>query len=186
MQKLINYSLQSINRIQPLARRPKTSALPTVDNYQGIILSLGSNIGDRQKNLRNALIELDKIAQINLVSSIFESDALLETNQRNFYNIVTEIEYSRTSSDLLNEVKEIEDFLGRKKTYRYGPRLIDIDIIFFNNENNSSKELTIPHYDWRNRLFVVEPLCEIINVFDIADFNLNDQKVEKKGSISYK
>jgi len=110
----------------------------------------------------------------------------LETNQRNFYNIVTEIEYSRTSSHLLNEVKEIEDFLGRKKTYRYGPRLIDIDIIFFNNENNSSKELTIPHYDWRNRLFVVEPLCEIINVFDIADFNLNDQKVEKKGSISYK
>jgi 2-amino-4-hydroxy-6-hydroxymethyldihydropteridine diphosphokinase len=99
---------------------------------------------------------------------------------------VTEIEYSRTSSHLLNEVKEIEDFLGRKKTYRYGPRLIDIDIIFFNNENNSSKELTIPHYDWRNRLFVVEPLCEIINVFDIADFNLNDQKVEKKGSITYK
>ena len=64
-----------------------------MDNYQGIILSLGSNIGDRQKNLRNALIELEKIAQINLVSSIFESDALLETNQRNFYNIVTEIEY---------------------------------------------------------------------------------------------
>ena len=62
-----------------------------MDNYQGIILSLGSNIGDRQKNLRNALIELEKIAQINLVSSIFESDALLETNQRNFYNIVTEI-----------------------------------------------------------------------------------------------
>ena len=157
-----------------------------MDNYQGIILSLGSNIGDRQKNLRDALIELDNIAQINLVSSIFESDALLETNQRNFYNIVTEIEYSKTSSDLLNEVKEIEDLLGRKKTYRYGPRLFDIDIIFFNNENNSSKELTIPHYDWRNRLFVVEPLCEIINVFDIADFNLNDQKVEKKGSISYK
>jgi 7,8-dihydro-6-hydroxymethylpterin-pyrophosphokinase len=77
-----------------------------VDNYQGIILSLGSNIGDRQKNLRDALIELDNIAQINLVSSIFESDALLETNQRNFYNIVTEIEYSRTSSHLLNEVKK--------------------------------------------------------------------------------
>ena len=94
-----------------------------MDNYQGIILSLGSNIGDRQKNLRNALIELEKIAQINLVSSIFESDALLETSQRNFYNIVTEIEYSRTSSDLLNEVKEIEDFLGRKKTYRYGPNI---------------------------------------------------------------
>ena len=55
-----------------------------MDNYQGIILSLGSNIGDRQKNLRNALIELEKIAQINLVSSIFESDALLETNQEIF------------------------------------------------------------------------------------------------------
>ena len=73
---------------------------------------------------------------------------------------------------ILNMKLEIENeyryvvLSGRKKNYLYGPRLIDIDIIFFNDENNSSKELTIPHYDWRNRLFVVEPLCEIINMFD--------------------
>tara|TARA_B100000497_G_scaffold20866_1_gene24622 strand:- start:372 stop:845 length:474 start_codon:yes stop_codon:yes gene_type:complete len=157
-----------------------------MDNYQGIILSLGSNIGNRQGNITNALSELEKISEIKQISSTYESEALLVTDQRSFYNIAVEISYLRKASDLLEEVKLIEVQLGRKKTIRYGPRLIDIDIIFFNKEIISTNELTIPHYDWKNRLFVVAPLCEIVEEFNIAKFNLNNQKVEKIGNINYK
>ncbi len=157
-----------------------------MDNYQGIILSLGSNIGNRQGNITNALSELEKISEIKQISSTYESEALLVTDQRSFYNIAVEISYLRKASDLLEEVKLIEVQLGRKKTIRYGPRLIDIDIIFFNKEIISTNELTIPHYDWKNRLFVVAPLCEIVEDFNIAKFNLNNQKVEKIGNINYK
>ncbi len=157
-----------------------------MDNYQGIILSLGSNIGNRQSNITNALSELEKISEIKQISSTYESEALLVTDQRSFYNIAVEISYLRKASDLLEEVKLIEVQLGRKKTIRYGPRLIDIDIIFFNKEIISTNELTIPHYDWKNRLFVVAPLCEIVEEFNIAKFNLNNQKVEKIGNINYK
>jgi 2-amino-4-hydroxy-6-hydroxymethyldihydropteridine diphosphokinase len=102
-----------------------------VDNYEGVVLSLGSNIGDREENLRNALVELELVGEINLISSLYESDPLLVTEQRSFYNIVIEITYTKSATHLLKDVKRIEEKIGRTKTYRYGPRVIDIDIIFF-------------------------------------------------------
>lgn len=155
-------------------------------NYRGIILSLGSNIGDRETNLISALLELASIAEIKVVSSIYETEALLVKNQANFYNIVIEIEYLKNANDLLDEINEIEINLGRKKTIRYGPRIIDIDIIFFRGESISTEVLTIPHYAWKERLFVIEPLCEIVEEFNISEFNINDQKVVKKGKLNYK
>ena len=155
-------------------------------NYRGIILSLGSNIGDRETNLISALLELASIAEIKVVSSIYETEALLVKNQANFYNIAIKIEYLKNANDLLNEINEIEINLGRKKTIRYGPRIIDIDIIFFRGESISTEVLTIPHYAWKERLFVIEPLCEIVEEFNISEFNINDQKVVKKGKLNYK
>ena len=155
-------------------------------NYRGIILSLGSNIGDRETNLISALLELASIAEIKVVSSIYETEALLVKNQANFYNIVIEIEYLKNANDLLDEINEIEINLGRKKTIRYGPRIIDIDIIFFRGESISTEVLTIPHYAWKERLFVIEPLCEIVEELNISEFNINDQKVVKKGKLNYK
>lgn len=155
-------------------------------NYRGIILSLGSNIGDRETNLISALLELASIAEIKVVSSIYETEALLVKNQANFYNIAIEIEYLKNAIDLLDEINEIEINLGRKKTIRYGPRIIDIDIIFFRGESISTEVLTIPHYAWKERLFVIEPLCEIVEEFNISEFNINDQKVVKKGKLNYK
>ena len=152
-----------------------------MDNYRGIMLSLGSNIGDRETNLISALLELESIAEIKVVSSIYETEALLVKNQDNFYNIAIEIEYLKNANDLLDEINEIEINLGRKKTIRYGPRIIDIDIIFFRGESISTEVLTIPHYAWKERLFVIEPLCEIVE-----EFNINDQKVVKKGKLNYK
>ena len=157
-----------------------------MDNYEGVVLSLGSNIGDRKENLRNAIVELELVGEINLISSLYESDPLLVTEQRSFYNIVIEITYTKSATHLLKDVKRIEEKIGRTKTYRYGPRVIDIDIIFFKGEVHSSENLIIPHYDWSNRLFVVEPLREIITTFDTSNLNINDQKLEKIGSIIYK
>ena len=157
-----------------------------MDNYEGVVLSLGSNIGDREKNLRNALVELELVGEINLISSLYESDPLLVTEQRSFYNIVIEITYTKSATHLLKDVKRIEEKIGRTKTYRYGPRVIDIDIIFFKAEVHSSENLIIPHYDWSNRLFVIEPLREIITTFDTSNLNINDQKLEKIGNIIYK
>lgn len=157
-----------------------------MDNYEGIVLSLGSNIGNRKKNLVAALIELSKIGEIKNVSSVYESEALLLTDQRSFYNIAIEIKYSKNAYNLLTEIKKIELNLGRKKTVRYGPRIIDIDIIFFRGEHITSEVLTIPHYGWKKRLFVLEPLSEIVKDFDISEFDIINQQVIKKGSMNYK
>jgi 2-amino-4-hydroxy-6-hydroxymethyldihydropteridine diphosphokinase len=157
-----------------------------VKNFPNIFLSLGSNIGDKKLNLINALNELSEYVNIKKVSSLYESDPLLFENQDNFYNIVIEIEYEETAYDLLNIIKNIEIKLGRQTTFRYGPRIIDIDILFFNNQIIQEENLTIPHYDWHNRKFVVEPLSELINQQILIDERIiSNQNIKNIGNIIY-
>tara|TARA_B100000945_G_C20358406_1_gene585839 strand:+ start:533 stop:1009 length:477 start_codon:yes stop_codon:yes gene_type:complete len=151
-----------------------------------IILSIGSNVGDRIKNLENCMMELSKIVHILKVSSIYESEALIYENQRNFFNLVIEVGYKDSPQNLLKDIKSIEKRMGRKKTFKYGPRLIDIDIIFFNNIKLEEKNLTIPHYDWENRRFVIEPLSELFKDFSLLDYKIDGQKLVKVGTIDYK
>ncbi len=155
-------------------------------NFNKIILSIGSNVGNRQQNIENSLKELSRISYIKKVSSIYDSEALLFEEQENFFNLVVEVEYKENPQNLLTDIKRIEKLIGRKETFRYGPRVIDIDIIFFNNIEVQDKELTIPHYDWQNRRFVIEPLSELFNDFKLLDYKINDQKLLKVGTINYK
>ena len=75
--------------------------------------------------------------------------------------------------------------MGRESTFKYGPRLIDIDIIFFNNYEVTQDNLTIPHYDWKNRLFVIEPLYEVLELeLNKSEYKINGQKVKRVGSIN--
>jgi len=157
-----------------------------VKNFPNIFLSLGSNIGDKKLNITNALFELSEYVNIKKVSSLYESDPLLFEDQDNFYNLVIEIEYEETALDLLNIIKNIEIKLGRQSTFRYGPRIIDIDILFFNNQVIQEENLTIPHYDWHNRKFVVEPLSELINQKILIDeSNIINQNIKNIGNIIY-
>lgn len=157
-----------------------------VKNFPNIFLSLGSNIGDKKLNITNALSELSEYVIIKKVSSLYESDPLLFEDQDNFYNLVIEIEYEETALDLLNIIKNIENKLGRQSTFRYGPRIIDIDILFFNNQVIQEENLTIPHYDWHNRKFVVEPLSELINQKILIDeSNIINQNIKNIGNIIY-
>ena len=157
-----------------------------VKNFPNIFLSLGSNIGDKKLNITKALSELSEYVNIKKVSSLYESDPLLFEDQDNFYNLVIEIEYEETALDLLNIIKHIEIKIGRQSTFRYGPRIIDIDILFFNNQVIKEENLTIPHYDWHNRRFVVEPLSELINQKILIDeSNILNQNIKNIGNIIY-
>ncbi len=153
-------------------------------NFNKIILSLGSNIGDKKSNLETAINQINKFSAIKKISSIYESEPILLKDQDNFYNLVLEIDYKKSVIELLQSTKDVERRMGRKKTVKYGPRIIDIDIVFFNNKIVNSKDLVIPHYDWSNRVFVVKPLSELFKEFNMQDYKLDVQKINKVGRVN--
>ncbi len=154
-------------------------------NLNSIYLSLGSNIGDRTDNLTKAIEELSKKMKIVKSSSIYETEPVLFENQNSFLNMILEVDYKGSPDQLLESIKIIENDMGREFTFRYGPRLIDIDIIFFNNHQVDQDNLTIPHYDWKNRLFVIEPLYEVLELeLNKSEYKINGQKVKRVGSIN--
>lgn len=154
-------------------------------NLNSIYLSLGSNIGDRADNLTKAIVKLSKKMKIVKSSSIYETEPLLFENQNSFLNMILEVDYKGSPDQLLESIKIIENDMGRESTFRYGPRLIDIDIIFFNNYEVNQDNLTIPHYDWKNRLFVIEPLYEVLELeLNKSEYNINGQKVKRVGNIN--
>tara|TARA_Y100000766_G_scaffold229637_1_gene203240 strand:+ start:49 stop:522 length:474 start_codon:yes stop_codon:yes gene_type:complete len=155
-----------------------------VKNFNKIILSLGSNIGDKKSNLEAAINQINKFSAIKKISSIYESEPILLKDQDNFYNLVLEIDYKKSVIELLQSTKDVERRMGRKKTVKYGPRIIDIDIVFFNNKIVNSKDLVIPHYDWSNRVFVVKPLSELFKEFNMQDYKLDVQKINKVGMVN--
>tara|TARA_B100000945_G_scaffold70033_1_gene53223 strand:+ start:68 stop:541 length:474 start_codon:yes stop_codon:yes gene_type:complete len=155
-----------------------------VKNSNSIFLSLGSNIGDKKNNLIRALKFISKFSDILKISSLYKTEPLLYKEQDDFFNIVIEIDYQESARNLLLEIKEIETQMGRKDNFRYGPRLIDIDIIFFKGEEIDEEGLLIPHYDWKNRLFVVQPLYELLNEsLDKSSYKIFDQKITNIGKL---
>ena len=155
-----------------------------MNNLNSIYLSLGSNIGDKAYNLKTALNKLSQILEIKKISSIYETEPLLHQDQDNFLNIITEVSYSQKAENLLTNIKDIEKKMGREATFRFGPRIIDIDIIFFNYQEINEDNLTIPHKEWKNRLFVIAPLYEILDKkIDQSKYNISDQKVTRLSSI---
>ncbi len=126
-----------------------------------VYLSLGSNIGNRKKNLQQAIIELEK-NNINSVklSSLYETEPI-GPKQRKFYNMAGKFNTKLQPKELLNQLKQIEKKLGRTKTFRWGPRIIDIDILFYGKRIIKTKNLVIPHKEIINRAFVLVPIKEI-------------------------
>lgn len=130
---------------------------------QDCYLSLGSNIGDREANIRSALNELKKKHKIAAVSRAYITKPLYFTEQKSFLNLVVKIETNTAPLQLLKEINNIEAALGRNrdKETRYGPRSIDIDIILYNDLVMDSPQLSIPHPRMHERAFVLIPLLEI-------------------------
>ena len=124
-------------------------------------ISLGSNLGDREKNLNEALKRLAEIAKIVKISSLYETDPWGYSPQPKFLNQAVEIQTDLSPKELLNFLKGIEEAMGRTKTFRYGPRNIDLDILFYDDLVCASESLIVPHPDLPQRAFVLIPLNEI-------------------------
>ncbi|KAF2959227.1 2-amino-4-hydroxy-6-hydroxymethyldihydropteridine diphosphokinase [Thermotoga sp. Mc24] len=127
-----------------------------------VVIALGSNLGDRQKNIEKALEEMNKREiKVEKVSTIIETDPYGYEDQPKFLNAVCIARTSLSPRELLNTLLQIEKSMGRVRTIRWGPRIIDLDIVFYEELVLNEEDLTIPHPDAHNRMFVLEPLCEI-------------------------
>ena len=126
-------------------------------------IALGSNKGDRFEHLTRAIQEIikDKNNNIENASSIYETLPYGYKDQGNFYNAVIKIKTSYELIELLDLLKSIENKIGRKDSVKWGPREIDIDILFFNDLIFSNNRITVPHKEAAKRDFVLIPLSEI-------------------------
>jgi 2-amino-4-hydroxy-6-hydroxymethyldihydropteridine diphosphokinase len=126
-----------------------------------VYLGLGSNLGDREDALRRALSLLGLVMTVQAVSSLYETEPVGYTAQDTFLNAVVRGETSLAASDLLVKAKEIEQQVGRTPTVRWGPRVVDIDLLSYNDTVSDDSALTLPHPRLAERAFVLVPLSEI-------------------------
>lgn len=138
----------------------------TLQRMNSAYLITGGNMGQRKEQLAYAakLIE-ERCGSIIDRSSIFETAAWGKTDQESFLNQALVLETTINARDLLNEILYIENLMGRDRIEKYGPRIIDIDIIFFNHQIIRENGLVIPHPEMAGRRFVLEPLNQIIPAY---------------------
>ena len=127
-----------------------------------VYIGIGSNIGKRKENCYRALTLLkQKGIKITKMSSFHETEPWGYKNQPSFLNMVIEAETMLGARDLLEILQQIEKKLGREKSFKWGPRTIDLDILLFDNMSVQENDLMIPHPLMHKREFVLKPLCEI-------------------------
>ncbi len=133
----------------------------TIETVATIYLALGSNLGDREKNLHQALAQIRSFVEITRVSSIYETEPWGVREQPWFLNLVCAGTTVLSPVDVLRRAKKIEYEMGRIEGLRFGPRPIDIDILIYDRLIELSPALTIPHPRLHERAFVLVPLAEI-------------------------
>jgi 2-amino-4-hydroxy-6-hydroxymethyldihydropteridine diphosphokinase len=126
-----------------------------------VYLGLGSNLGNRARNIYAALRRLSSHVHLEQISSLYETEPVGVTDQPWFLNLVCAGLTDLPAHDLLHAVKRIERELGRRDGVRFGPRLIDIDILFYDNQVLATEHLELPHPRLHERGFVLIPLGEL-------------------------
>lgn len=128
-----------------------------------VYIGLGSNIGDKKGQLKQARAMIDNISHLEITqaSSFYLTSPWGKLDQEDFINQVIEVSTSLLPEDLLNRLQEIEIKMGRQRNEKWGPRNIDLDILLYGDEIIDSPQLRVPHPHMRERLFVLIPLQEI-------------------------
>ena len=139
-------------------------------------LGLGGNIGDREKNLKEALAHLGSTSGIRMesISPIYETEPVGYMDQDKFLNLVVEVGTSLTPYELLECCNKIEDILKRERQIRWGPRTVDIDVLLYNDMVIEEEKLTLPHPRMKERAFVLVPLYDISPCLVITGDRLED------------
>jgi 2-amino-4-hydroxy-6-hydroxymethyldihydropteridine diphosphokinase len=138
-------------------------------------LSLGSNLGDRRALLRDAV---DSLPDVVAVSPVYETAPVGGPEQDNFLNLVVQLETSLSPHQLLGVCHRVESSAERVREVRWGPRTLDIDIIWMDGVTMDEERLTIPHPRWKERRFVVAPLRDLApDLVDERDLQLSDGTV---------
>jgi 2-amino-4-hydroxy-6-hydroxymethyldihydropteridine diphosphokinase len=147
-------------------------------------LSMGSNIGDRERLLQSGIELLSICPEISIekVSSIYETDPVGFTDQPLFLNLAIKLKTSLPPHELLSKMLEVEEKLDRKRVQKWGPRTIDLDILLYNSVSIQTEELEIPHRRMLERTFVLVPLSEIApdNVYPDRSISLKQVLCEQR------
>ncbi|MFJ7669656.1 2-amino-4-hydroxy-6-hydroxymethyldihydropteridine diphosphokinase [Lysinibacillus sp. NPDC097195] len=146
-----------------------------------VYLSIGTNIGERYENLQRALellMEKEGLEVIR-ISSIYETAAVGYTDQADFLNIAVHVRTSSSSSEMLKICQSVENELGRIREFRWGPRIIDLDILLYNHENIETESLLVPHPRMYERAFVLVPLIEITPVPNSEQLQLAHETLQQ-------
>jgi 2-amino-4-hydroxy-6-hydroxymethyldihydropteridine diphosphokinase len=144
-------------------------------------LGLGTNLGDRDENLRTAVRLLSEQADILKTSSVYETEPVGLAEQPWFLNMVAEAETGMAPGDLLSFAQGIEMAMGRVRTVANGPRVIDIDILLHGDEQLESERLTLPHPRMLQRAFAMVPLYEIAPGLVICGRRIGDIMADFRG-----
>lgn len=126
-----------------------------------VYLALGSNVGDSKHHIKQAIKLLSKSVKDIKQAPLYASKAVGYTDQPDFVNTVIGGKTELEPFELLALIREVEQEVGRTATFRWGPREIDIDIILYGDMHMETEELTIPHASFRERDFVLKPLCNL-------------------------
>ena len=133
---------------------------------KNIFLLLGSNQGEPEKKLAAARLQIEmQLGMILKTSAVYQTKAWGKTDQPDFLNQIVEIAFAETPQQLLKRIFQIEILMGRERKEKWGARIIDIDILFFDDQLISTETLCIPHPEIANRKFTLVPLNEIASSF---------------------
>ncbi len=134
-----------------------------MENWEVAYLGLGSNIGDRDANLRKAMSMLESSGELRIIrrSSVYQTRPVGYSEQPDFLNMVIKVKSSLKARELLRLCLGVEERMMRKRGIRWGPRIIDIDLLLYDNLVLEDSELTLPHPEMTHRAFVLVPLLEI-------------------------
>jgi 2-amino-4-hydroxy-6-hydroxymethyldihydropteridine diphosphokinase len=140
------------------------------------VIGIGTNIGDRLENIKNSLDSLEKLPDTTIVKSsrIYETKPWGYLDQQNFYNCCILVETSLSPSALLGALLGIEAALGRIREFKNGPRIIDLDLLLYEDEIINTEELTVPHPRIKERAFVLYPLRDLFEDEKFNSYSFSD------------
>lgn len=190
LSKQILLEFKKVEKVKVQVKKPWAPILLPIDTvsvemergWHTVYISLGSNMGNREQNLDSAidLLKSDIECQVMKVSSYSNTKPVGEVEQDDFLNCALELRTLKSPEDLLDLIGEIENKLKRVRTIHWGPRTIDLDILFYDAAIINTERLNIPHPEITNREFVLNPMHEIAPYFMHPIYNETISKLYKK------